>query len=415
MPIEILMPALSPTMEVGNLTKWLKNEGDSIKIGDVLAEIETDKATMELESIEEGVLGKIFVPSGSQGVKVRDLIAVILTKGEDASILANYKSTQSSSVANAKIESNSDPITPKNTEENKIEINAAAALDVNNRKFATPLARRMAQQANLDISSIAGSGPNGRVIKFDITNALETNKFTPSTNSNNVEVGAIVKKPHSGMRKIIAARLSESKQTVPHFYLTKECNLDKLIQLRQEVNHNIESKISINDFIIKACAIALKRIPEVNASWTNDAMVMYNNVDVSVAVSIDEGLVTPIIRGADKKSVAEISQEMKKLAEKARSGKLIPTDYQGGGFTISNMGMYGIKNFSAIINPPQSCILAVGTAEKRAIVDDSDNIKIANILSVTLSCDHRVVDGTLGAKWLKEFTDILENPLRLLL
>ncbi len=408
MPIEILMPALSPTMEHGNLAKWLKKEGDVVKIGDVIAEIETDKATMELESIEEGVLGKIFVPSGSQEVKVKTLIALLFNKGEDANVISHYNS---STHEPAKIELNSE------STQGVIKDIAAniSNLEANEKKFASPLARRIAQQADIDISNIIGSGPNGRVIKCDVENIIENKKFTPIINLHNTTPEVISKKPHSNMRKVIAARLSESKQTVPHFYLTKECNLDKLMKLRQEVNENIEGKISINDFIIKACAIALKKIPQVNASWGSDAMVIYNNVDISVAVSIDDGLVTPIIRDADKKSVTEISKQMKQLAEKARSGKLIPEDYQGGGFTISNMGMYGIKSFSAIINPPQSCILAIGSSEKRAIVDDKDNIKIANIVSVTLSCDHRVVDGTLAAKWVKEFADNIENPIQLLL
>ena len=407
MPIEILMPALSPTMEHGNLAKWLKKEGDVVKIGDVIAEIETDKATMELESIEDGVLGKIFVPSGSQEVKVKTLIALLLSKGEDANMIANYNSSVNEPV---KIELNSQI---KQEVINDIAVNISKE-ESNEKKFASPLARRIAQQADIDISSIIGSGPNGRVIKFDVENILENKKFIPTINLQNTPREANSKKPHSNMRKVIAARLSESKQTVPHFYLTKECNLDKLMKLRQEVNENIEGKISINDFIIKACAIALKKIPEVNASWASDAMIIYNNVDISVAVSIDDGLVTPIIKDADKKSVTEISKQMKQLAEKARSGKLVPEDYQGGGFTISNMGMYGIKSFSAIINPPQSCILAIGSSEKRAIIDDNDNIKIANIVSITLSCDHRVVDGTLAAKWIKEFADNIENPIRLL-
>ena len=413
MPIEILMPALSPTMTEGNLTKWLKNEGDKLSPGDVIAEIETDKATMEVEAVDAGILAKILVPGGTENVAVNQLIALVLEEGESMDAINNFIPK--------------DKVTKAKTEEVKNDIQVASpAKDVTSnascdRIIASPLAKRIASNESIDLSNITGTGPGGRIIKHDVMLAMsspatvtttKTNKYLPSFGRVAEEFTKI---PNNNMRKTIAKRLSQSKQTVPHFYLNIECNINKLMDIRAQINDANDGsyKISVNDFVIKATAMALKLVPEANASWSDDAIHQYNNIDVSVAVAIDGGLITPIIRNAEQKSLAIISNEMKELAAKAKAGKLAPEEFQGGGFSISNLGMYGIKNFNAIINAPQSAILAVGASNKKPIVEN-DQIVIANIMEVTLSSDHRVVDGAVGAMFLKEFKRFIENPLTML-
>ncbi len=404
MPIEILMPALSPTMTEGNLAKWLKKEGDKIKPGDVLAEIETDKATMEIESIDEGILGKILVEVGSRNVAVNQLIALILEEGENLDSIANYApkaaSVQTISVA-ASAAGSAAKLETKNIVDNKQE-----------RIKASPLAKRIAENEKIDLSRINGTGPHGRIVKDDVLNSKATAKTMSAAiiGRNSNEYTLI---PNSNIRRVIAKRLAESKQTIPHFYLSIECNIDKLLKVRAEMNQDSENfKLSINDFIIKAAAMALTEVPEANASWTDDAIMQYNNVDISVAVAIEAGLITPIIHNANQKSISAISNQMKSLAKKARENALKPEEFQGGGFSISNLGMYGIKQFNAIVNPPQGCILAVGASNKRPIVIN-DEIKIATIMDVNLSCDHRVVDGAVGANFMASFKKFIENPMKM--
>lgn len=405
MPIKILMPALSPTMTEGSLAKWIKNEGDSVKAGEVIAEIETDKATMEMEAVDDGVLAKIIIPAGAENVPVNNIIAVMLEDGEtmedlekmdltDASV--RQESKESEEESNTAIENN--PSTP---------LNAVLV----NKIFASPLARRIASDKNINLADVIGTGPHGRIIKADILN--HKGKSISNFVRNISEFNLV---PHSNIRKIIAKRLLDSKQTIPHFYLSIECVLDKLMDLRGQMN-DVSSemyKLSVNDFIIKASALAMKDVPEVNASWSDDGMISYNNIDVSVAVASKSGLVTPVLKNADIKGLVTLSNEMKELAFRARDNKLKPEEFQGGGFTISNLGMFGIKNFSAIINPPQSCILAVGEGSKRTVVFENE-IKIATVMDVTLSCDHRVVDGAVGAQFLKSFKEYIENPIKIIL
>ncbi len=404
MPVKILMPALSPTMTAGNLAKWIKNAGDTIKAGDVIAEIETDKATMEVEVVDEGILAKIIVPQGTENVPVGSLIAVILEEGEDESLIEAMiiaAPGQKATPAPAKEEK------PKTEVQTHVQESKTS-----DRIFASPLAKRIAEQNGVNLGSISGSGPHGRVIKSDVLGSSST-------------LGAIGRNPeeyklkaHNNIRKIIAKRLVESKQEIPHFYLNIECNLDKLLEARHDINavagHPPKYKLSVNDLIIKAVSLALRDVPAANASWDDSGIMLYNNVDVSVAVAIDDGLITPVVRNADQKSLTEISNEMKLLAQRAKENKLKPEEFQGGGFTISNLGMYGIRRFNAIINPPQSCILAVGEGVKRPIVAN-DILSIATIMDVTLSCDHRVVDGAVGAQFLKAFREYIEHPVRMLL
>jgi pyruvate dehydrogenase E2 component (dihydrolipoamide acetyltransferase) len=413
MPIKILMPALSPTMTEGNVSKWLKKEGDKVVPGDVIAEIETDKATMEVESVDEGVLAKIIVPQGTENVAVNSLIAVLLEEGEDISLLDNFianidnaaKSSEKPAIVVE--ESKSVNLTP----ENKTIKDTA-------RVYASPLARRLAAIDNIDLSNIQGSGPHGRIIKKDVLSYLvqPTNSGKiRAVNRNNQEYRSA---PNNNIRKIIAKRLLESKQTIPHFYLSIECNMDKLLDIREDINKSLieESniKISVNDFVILAVAKALKIVPEANASWDESAIRYYNNVDVSVAVAIDNGLITPIVRNADQKDLVTLSRELQTLIKKARDNKLTPEEFQGGGFSVSNLGMYGVKSFNAIINPPQSCILAIGASSKRPIVDN-DQIKIATMMDVSLASDHRVVDGAVGAKFLASFKKFIESPALMLI
>jgi pyruvate dehydrogenase E2 component (dihydrolipoamide acetyltransferase) len=426
MPIEILMPALSPTMTEGNLAKWLKNEGEAVKPGDVIAEIETDKATMEVEAVDEGKLGKILVPAGSQGVKVNQPIALLLEEGEDASALAKAAAAAPKPAAPAPTPAPAAapaPVAPRPAAAPTPAPAAAAA--TGERVFASPLARRMAQQAGLDLTRVNGSGPHGRIVKADIDAALARGAPTakpaaapaaaPAPVAPAFGLPAFTEQPHSMMRKVIARRLVESKREAPHFYLTIDCNLDRLLQLRQEINAKREKdKISVNDFVIKASALALKQVPAANASWTETAVRLYQAADVSVAVATPGGLITPIIRSADTKTLSAISAEMKDLAARARENKLKPEEYQGGTFSVSNLGMFGIREFAAVINPPQGAILAVGAGEQRPIVKDNA-LAIATMMSCTLSVDHRVVDGAIGAEYLAAFKKLIEDPLTMLI
>ena len=437
MPIKILMPALSPTMTEGNLASWLKKEGDAISPGDVIAEIETDKATMEVEAVDEGKLGKIVVPAGTEGVAVNDVIGLLLEEGEDESALAEADTTGGGNGA-AATEAKDEPA-PAKAEPTKAEAPPAAKSGngKGDRIFASPLAKRMAEKAGLDLAALSGSGPRGRIIKADIEAALEkgVGKAAPKAAAEKpaekppaaapaptpAAAPVAPDAPHkeitlSNVRKVIARRLTESKQQIPHFYLTVDCELDALLKLRKELNERPGAtyKLSVNDLIIKATAIAIRQKPAVNAIWGGDKLYEFTDIDVSVAVAIEGGLITPIIRKADQKGLATISAEMKDLAVRAKDGKLAPEEFQGGGFTISNLGMYGIKDFSAVINPPQACILAVGAGEQRPVVKNGA-LAIATIMTCTLSVDHRVVDGALGAEWLQGFKSLIEDPISLML
>ncbi len=405
MPIQVLMPALSPTMTEGNLVKWHKNEGDSIKAGEVLAEIETDKATMEVEAVDEGTLAKIMVPAGSENVPVNQLIALITEEGEEFNPSEVFLQPTSSGPSRTPVEEKAvpraavEPVSPSSPEKTE-------------RVFITPLAKRLAQQNALDPSSLKGSGPHGRIIRADIDFALHQRPAGTSA----VYQSTYTDVKLNSMRKTIAARLTESKQSIPHFYLTVECDLDALLILRRQIHDLPETaqKFSVNDFIVKACALALLKVPEANVTWHDTFIRQHHTADVAVAVAIEGGLITPIVQSAHVKTLAEISTEVRSLAERARSGKLKPEEYQGGTFTLSNLGMFGIRNFSAIINPPQACILAVGAGEKRVVVKD-EQITIATIMTCTLSVDHRAVDGAIGAAFLQEFKKFIENPLCLLI
>jgi pyruvate dehydrogenase E2 component (dihydrolipoamide acetyltransferase) len=413
MPIEILMPALSPTMTEGNLTKWLKKEGDKIEPGEVIAEIETDKATMEVESIDEGIVAKILIAEGTEGVAVNQLIAVLKEDGEDDAVVEKFISNFSGNAANDSASTD----TPK-AESAPIASSAPATNSSGDRIKASPLARRIAEQDGVNLANLAGTGPHGRIIKADVLEAPKggsTAIITPSFGRSAQEYTEI---PNNNMRKVIARRLLESKQTIPHFYLNIDCNLDNLLTIRKQmndaapvVNEKPVYKISVNDLVIKAVALSLRDVPAANATWTDAAILQYNNVDVSIAVAIDGGLITPIVRNADQKSISQISNEMKDLAKRARENKLAPAEFQGGGFSISNLGMFGIKSFNAIVNPPQSAILAIGAGNKRPIIDAKGNVASATIMEANLSSDHRVIDGTVGAAFLAAFKKYIENPL----
>jgi pyruvate dehydrogenase E2 component (dihydrolipoamide acetyltransferase) len=406
MPIEILMPALSPTMTEGNLVKWHKKEGDRVKAGDLIAEIETDKATMEVEAVDEGSLGKILVPEGTEQVKVNQVIALLLEEGEDTTALE--KKTSEPLVGKK-------PEIPQSIPEKKPELKVVPQPSMpESRVFITPLARRMADEAHLSLGSLSGSGPRGRIIKEDVEQALARSTpppLKPSSFLSGFEPAYDISVP-STIRKVIAKRLVEAKQTIPHFYLTVDCEIDTLLKAREQINTHAEGayKLSVNDFIIKAVALGLKRVPEANSSWIEDQVYRYQSADVAVAVAIEGGLITPVIRQAESKSLVDISTEMKALAVRAREGKLKPQEFQGGTFSLSNMGMYGVKEFVAIINPPQGCILAVGMGEERPVVKRGV-LTIATIMTCTLSVDHRVVDGAVGATFLKVFKDFIENPV----
>ncbi|HCU06250.1 MAG TPA: pyruvate dehydrogenase complex dihydrolipoamide acetyltransferase [Holosporales bacterium] len=396
MTVQVFMPALSPTMTEGNLVKWVKKEGDRINAGDVMCEIETDKATMEVEAVDEGVLGKIFIPEGSEGVKVNSLIAVLLEDGEDASALNDVMISDETEIK---------VVAAQKYEEKMVHINVPQTAKADDRIFATPLAKRIAQNKNMSLNSITGSGPHGRIVKSDIEN-MQT------TSQQQVEIQGLVyeDKKVSLMRKTVAKRLTESKNTVPHFYLIADCELDALLALRAQINAESSHKISVNDMVIKACSKVLQDVPEINVTWHDTYIRQYRNIDISVAVAIDGGLVTPVLCNTENMKLSEISTSVKALAEKARAGKLQPHEYEGGSFTVSNLGMYGVKEFSAIVNPPQGCILAVGAGEKRVIVKN-DKPAVATIMTVTLSVDHRSVDGALGAQFLKSFKKYIEHPV----
>jgi len=423
MPIEILMPALSPTMTEGNLTTWTVKEGDSVKSGDVLCEIETDKATMEVEAVDEGIVGKILVPGGTEGVAVNAVIALVLEEGEDAKALDGYAvaapaPSAAPAPAPAPVPAAATPVVAAPT---PIAKPTAASPAPGGRVFASPLARRIAADKGLDLNTVQGSGPHGRIVKRDVEGAQPA-IAAPTLSATPVampESGSYTAVPHSNVRKVIARRLQESKQTVPHFYLTADCRIDKLLDMRGALNDASPEgerayKLSVNDFVVKAVAKALVEVPEANAMWTDDAILHFNAVDISIAVATPGGLITPIVRNADYKGLAVISAEVKDLAGRARDGKLMPEDYTGGGFTISNLGMYGVKDFAAIINPPQSCILAVGAGEQRPIVVDGQ-LAVGTVMSCTLSVDHRSVDGSVGALFLAAFKRIIEEPATLAL
>ena len=424
MSINILMPALSPTMEEGTLAKWLVKEGDEVKSGDLIAEIETDKATMEVEAVDEGVIGKILVSEGQESIKVNQPIAVLLEKDESLSDLVienNVTDEPNEVIKETKVEIsdvvvlNSEPKDKSVSEEENSKINNNLSKSSNSsRLFATPLAKRLAKQMDIDLSLLKGSGPNGRILKFDVENFKGDKKFNTNQVSISNDTSEIVK--NSSMRKTIAERLVKSKNEAPHFYLSIDCNIEELLKARSSINSmsNGEYKISVNDMIIKAASATLIKVPKANASWENENTRYFKNTDISVAVAIEGGLITPIVKNVESKGLQEISQDMKVLAQKAKEGKLMPEEYVGGSFSISNLGMYGIKEFSAVINPPQGCILAVGAGEQRAIVINNQ-ISIATMMTVTLSCDHRVVDGAVGAEFLSKFKEFVENPSLMLL
>lgn len=425
MPIKILMPALSPTMTEGTLAKWLVSEGDDVNSGDVIAEIETDKATMEVEAVEEGKVGKLLVGEGTEGVKVNELIALLLEDGEDASALDAGAPAAPASKASAPAPAA--PAAPSAPAAATPAPAAPVSAD-GGRLFASPLARRMAQQAGLDLAGVTGSGPNGRIVKRDIEAALVGGVPAAAPAAQAAPAAAPAPaaavegfepafdyEPANNMRKVIAQRLTESKQTVPHFYLTVDCEIDTLLALRKDLNARSDDyKISVNDLIIKASGVALRKVPAANASWTGDGIKRYHSADISVAVAIEGGLITPVIRDAGGKGLETISAEMKDLAVRARDGKLMPEEYQGGTFSISNLGMFGIKQFDAVINPPQGAIMAVGAGEPRPVVRNGA-LAVATVMSVTLSVDHRVVDGAVGAEFLAAFKKLIQDPMTMLL
>jgi pyruvate dehydrogenase E2 component (dihydrolipoamide acetyltransferase) len=450
MPTNILMPALSPTMEKGNLARWLKKEGDKIKSGDIIAEIETDKATMEYEAVDEGTLAKIVVPEGTQDVAVNAVIAVLAAEGED--VMAAASGAKSAPAAKPAASSFETPAkrapqgeakkalqpgpepTPRPEEaRSAVSKDAGPRAAASNRIFSSPLARRLAKDANVDLNRVQGSGPHGRVIARDINAAKSgTGLRSPSAartampmaaSPSDAQIRALYEDgsydfdPHDNIRKIIAQRLTLSKQTIPHFYLTLDCDIGRLLAAREEINAAAPVKdgkpaykISVNDFVIKALALALQRVPDSNVTWTETGMLHHKHSDVGVAVAIPGGLITPVVRNAEAKSLSTISNEMKDYAARARTRHLKPQEYQGGSTAISNLGMYGIKDFAAVINPPHATILAVGAGEERAVVRNGA-LAVANIMTVTLSTDHRAVDGALGAEMLGAFKKLIENPV----
>ena len=419
MPINIQMPALSPTMEEGTLAKWLVKEGDTVESGDVMAEIETDKATMEFEAVDEGVIGKIIVPEGSTGIKVNEIIAILLEDGEDSSDIEANDAENKQDVID--IIKNDEKIPVVKSEKTGLSSSKE-------RIFATPLARRIAKSTNVDLANIKGSGPYGRIVKADVqSNNVKALEKTPITQIKSSVTSESIKTmykdrefaeiPLDGMRKVIANRLTEAKQTIPHFYLRKSVNLDKLLIVRSEMNTGLIDqgiKISVNDFIIKASSLALQDIPQANVVWAQDRILQMTSSDVAVAVSVEGGLYTPVIFDSEKKTLSSLSLEIKDLASRARDKKLLPNEYQGGSFAISNLGMMGIENFDAVINPPHGSILAVGAGTKKPIVKEDGTINVATIMSLTLSVDHRAIDGALGAEFLAKITNYLENPLTML-
>ena len=430
MPVNILMPALSPTMTEGKLAKWTVQEGDEVTSGDVIAEIETDKATMEVEAVDEGVIGKIMISEGTEGVAVNSVIAVLLEEGETANDIGEVSADAPAPAPKVEEKSEAKEAQASSTAPAVATPSPAPVAASGERVFASPLARRMADQNGLKLEQVTGTGPRGRIVKADIEKAVKEGVKAPAPatakSGGSMPAGVdsraqadALGQPYefeaaNGVRQVIANRLLESKQTVPHFYLTVDCELDALLKLRSQVNKDEEGyKVSVNDFIIRAVAKSLRDVPAANASWAGDGILNYTDVDVSVAVASENGLITPIVKKADEKSLTTISKEMKDLAGRARKGKLAPHEFQGGGFTISNLGMFGIKTFSAIINPPQSCILAVGAGEQRAVVKNGE-LAIATVMSVTLSVDHRSVDGAVGAEFLAAFKKYIEAPAKIL-
>ncbi|MEL7176817.1 MAG: pyruvate dehydrogenase complex dihydrolipoamide acetyltransferase [Pseudomonadota bacterium] len=434
MPTEVLMPALSPTMEEGTLAKWLVKEGDTVNSGDLLAEIETDKATMEFEAVDEGVIGKILVEEGTEGVKVNTAIAVLLEDGESADDIGDTAAPAPAAEAPAPEKA----ATPAEQSAAATPAPAAPASSDGGRIFASPLARRIAADKGLDLSKIKGSGPKGRIVKADVeTAAAQPAAATPAEAApaaapaaakapEGMSSSAVEKMyegrdyealPLDGMRKTIAARLTEAKQTIPHFYLRRDIQLDNLMKFRSQLNKQLEPrgvKLSVNDFVIKACALALQQVPDANAVWAGDKVLKLTPSDVAVAVAIEGGLFTPVLKDAEMKSLSALSAEMKDLAARARDRKLAPHEYQGGTFAISNLGMFGIDNFDAVINPPHGAILAVGAGVKKPIVGADGELAVAIVMSVTLSVDHRVIDGAMGAELLTAIKDNLENPMTML-
>jgi pyruvate dehydrogenase E2 component (dihydrolipoamide acetyltransferase) len=434
MPTNILMPALSPTMEKGNLARWLKKEGDKIKSGDVIAEIETDKATMEYEAVDDGTLAKIVVPEGTQDVAVNSVIAVLAGEGEDVKAAASaVKSAPAAAPAAAK-PAPATAAKPQQTPAPAAQKATPAVSHAANRIFSSPLARRLAKESNIDLNRVQGSGPHGRVIARDIaaaksgkglrTPGAPTAAIPMAATPSDAQIRALYEDgsydfvPHDSMRKIIAQRLTLSKQTIPHFYLTLDCDIGKLLAARAEINEAAPKdkdgkpayKISVNDFVIKALALALQRVPDANVTWTDGGMLHHKYSDIGVAVAIPGGLITPVVRNAEAKSLSVISNEMKDYAARARTRHLKPHEYQGGSAAISNLGMYGIKDFAAVINPPHATILAVGAGEERAVVRNGQ-LAVADVMTVTLSTDHRAVDGALGAEMLAAFKLLIENPV----
>ena len=449
MPINILMPALSPTMEKGNLAKWLKKEGDKVKSGDVIAEIETDKATMEVEAVDEGTIAKIVVPEGTQDVAVNDVIAVLAGDGEDVKAagasagaakpaLGQQPAPKPAAAPTAAAPAAAPAPKPAAAPAPQAAASPAFQANGHGRIFSSPLARRLAKDAGIELGRISGTGPHGRVIARDVEEAKSGKglkapsaapgagpALAPSMSDKQIlalfEPGSYEIIPHDGMRRTIAQRLTASIQNVPHFYLTIDCDIGKLLAAREEINAAAPKdkekkplyKISVNDFVIKAMAVALQKIPACNVSWSEGGMIRHKHSDVGVAVAMPGGLITPIIRKAETKTLSTISNEMKDFAARARARKLKPEEYQGGTTAVSNLGMYGIKDFTAVINPPHATILAVGTSEERAVVRGG-KIEIAHIMSVTLSCDHRAIDGALGAELIGEFRRLIENPVMMM-
>ncbi len=423
MAVNILMPALSPTMTDGTLARWVVSEGDSVRSGDVIAEIETDKATMEVEALDDGVITKFLVSEGSQNVAVNAVIAILAEDGEDG------PSVLIPSPASPQTPAQASPATGSASPASKQTVSAPQVQQVPNafahdasvssstRLFASPLARRIAGYNNIDLASLIGTGPRGRIIRADVEEALAKGTTTPaqlpSAASSEEGVRFV---PHNAMRRVIAERLQLSKQTAPHFYLSVDCEIDTLLTARKSLNENVRSgvKISVNDMVIKAVAYALMAEPDVNGSFEEDGCRYFAQADVCMAVAVDGGLVTPVIHGANKLGFADIAAKSADLAERARSGKLDPSEYAGGTFTISNLGMFGIREFAAVINPPQGAILAVGAGEQRPVVKNGE-LAIATMMSVTLSADHRIVDGALGARWMQAFKAAIENPVMMLM
>ncbi len=425
MAVDILMPALSPTMETGTLAKWNVAVGDSVRSGDVIAEIETDKATMEVEAVDEGVLAAILIDAGTEGVAVGTAIARLAEDGENADDVAAVPAPATPARTPVAVEA---PAAPAAVVQPSVAaapvavpISAQPVTTAADRIFATPLARRIARDGNLDLSGVSGSGPHGRILRRDVEDALSR----PATSTASAQItmshapaspGASTLVPNNQMRKVIASRLQESKQTAPHFYLTVDCEIDNLLAARKTMNETAPDgvKLSVNDLVIRAAAMALIKVPNANASWEGDNTRLFHHADIAMAVAVDGGLVTPVIWAAEQKGLAEISKISRDLASRAREGKLAPEEFSGGSFTISNLGMFGIREFAAVINPPQGAILAVGAGEQRPVVKDGQ-LAVATVMTVTLSADHRVVDGAVGAEWLQAFKGYIEQPVTMLL